>query len=244
MEINNSNVVEINIKEIFYMLLRKLWIIILVTILCAVGSGLYSIYYIEPYYTSSAKLYIINRQPGDITTLSDLQTGSSLAKDYMILVKSRPVTDEVIRILKLKMSNAALAGSISVFTPTDTRVLQISVNHPDPDMAKLLVDTISEVSTERMVSIMGMEKVNIVEEGNYPFAPSSPNIRKNIMLAGSIGALMTAGILVLIYLLNDSIKTAEDIEKFLGLTTLGFIPIEENIKNKKSKQKQRKIKAA
>jgi capsular polysaccharide biosynthesis protein len=243
MEINTGFGFEINLKELFHALLRKSWIIILAGILCSVGANFYSNYYLTPVYRSSAKLYIINRQPDELTTLYDLQTGSSLAKDFMILVKSRPVMEEVIHKLDLNMTSNALAGCILVYTEADTRVLQIGVQYPDPIMAKRLVDTVCEVSAERLVSIMGIEKVNIVEEGNYPYAPSGPNIRRNVILAGGAGIVVASFFIILFFLMNDSLKTAEDVEKYLGLTTLGFIPLVAGEK-KKGKRKEKKLKVA
>jgi capsular polysaccharide biosynthesis protein len=238
MEKNNTNVIEINVKELFLTLLRKSWIIILVTILCVVGAGFYTTNYVEPYYTSTAKLYILNKQ-GDQTTMSDLQMGSTLTQDYMILITSRPVMEKVINTLNLNMSYQGLASLVSVYTPQNTRVLELTVTYDDPDMAKLLVDTIAEVSTQSMVSIMGIDKVNVVEEGSYPYAPSGPNFNRNTRIAGMAGGLLTAFIIGLIFMLNDSIKSTEDIEKYLGLTTLGSIPTEERNKYKKDKPKNK-----
>jgi capsular polysaccharide biosynthesis protein len=242
-----SNELDINFKELLYVILKKSWIILMVAVICAAGAGYYSKNYIQPVYTSYAKLYIINRQQGTTTTMNDLQTGASLVKDYLILVKSRPVTEEVIDTLKLDMSNAMLAKAIDVYNPTDTRVMIISVKNSDPGMAKQIVDSIAIVSSKRMESIMGIEKVNVVEDGNYPDIPSSPNIMKNIKLAGCLGAIAAAFIIVLVYLYNDSIKSSEDVERYLGLITFGYIPIEDklrkNSKSKPNKIKKRKYKA-
>jgi capsular polysaccharide biosynthesis protein len=174
-------------------------------------------------------------------TLSDLQTGTQLTKDYMILVKSRPVTEQVISKLNLDMSSEQLVGLIQVNTPEDTRILEIIVKHQEPALAKQLADTIAEISSERMVSVMEMEKVNIIEEGNLPSNPSSPNVRKNTIMGGLLGIALSSIIIVLIYLMNDNIRTSEDIEKYLGITTLGVLPLEEQQIHKKNK-KEGKIK--
>jgi capsular polysaccharide biosynthesis protein len=197
-----------------------------------------------PIYTSSAKLYMINKEDGQITTLADLQIGSYLVQDYKILVKSRPVAEEVIKKLNLELSSGQLISLISVLAPEDSRVLQINVSYFDPQMAKTIVDTIAQVSSERMVSIMGMEQVNIIEEGAVPAYPSSPDIRHNTLLAGCGGFLIASVLVIIFALLNDSIKSSEDIEKYLGLTTLGFIPVETSTRKKKNRIKEKKKKAA
>jgi capsular polysaccharide biosynthesis protein len=242
MEPRNNEELEIDLKELFYVLLDKIWIIILVGILMATGAGLVSKLLLKPIYTSSTSIYVINRQSEDKTTLSDLQTGTQLTKDYKILVKSRPVTEQVISELNLTMTSEDLAETITVNTPTDTRILEIVVENPDAYIAKQIADTIAEVSSERMVSVMEMEKVNIIEPGNLPTEPSSPNITRNMIIGGILGVLLIGFIVILVHILNDSIKSPDDIERYLGLTTLGTIPMLEGTTKKKQKIKQNSVK--
>lgn len=250
MEPENKDVVEIDIKGIFFALMRKAWIIIIFAILGAVGAGAFSEYLIQPVYTSTTKVYVINRQEGSNVTLTDLQTGTQLTKDYMILVKSRPVIETVIKNLGLHMTSGALAGLITVNAPEDTRILEITVKNHDPLMAKNIADSMAEVSAGRMVSIMGIERVNIMEEGNLPTVPVSPNVKKNIILGVFLGFAPVCIIIALAYIMDDNIRTTDDIEKYLNLTALGMLPVEEGSndkihkKGKKPKRSRLKRKAA
>ncbi|HWT76052.1 MAG TPA: Wzz/FepE/Etk N-terminal domain-containing protein [Mobilitalea sp.] len=244
MDTGINNIIEINLKDLFRTLLRRSWLILLVGIMAAGAAQYYSMNYITPIYTSSAKLYLISKMDGQSTTLSDLQIGSILAQDYKYLVKSRSVAKEVIKRLNLNMSSGQLSSMITVYSPDNTRILVITVTYYDQEKVKELVDTIAKVSSEQMVSIMGMDEVNLMEEGYVPGGPSSPDVKRNTMIAGFSGILATTVLVTMLFLFNDSIKTAEDIEKHLGLTTLGFIPVETVVKKKKSKSKQKKIEAA
>lgn len=230
---NNNNDIEINIGELFFLLLHKIWIIVLASIICAVVAGLISKFAITPVYTSSTKLYIINRQNKDTITTSDLQTGSELTQDYKVLVLSRPVTEQVINKLNLNMTHNELISNIFVKVPDNTRILEISVQNQEPKLAKQLADSIAEVSAERMVSVLEMEKVNIVEEGNIPTIPTSPHITKNIILSGIVGGFISAFIIIFIHVIDDTIKNSEQIEKYLDLTVLGTIPLETKYSSKK-----------
>lgn len=230
---NNNNDIEINIGELFFLLLHKIWIIVLASIICAVVAGVISKFAITPVYTSSTKLYIINRQNKDTITTSDLQTGSELTQDYKVLVLSRPVTEQVISKLNLNMTHNELISNIFVKVPDNTRILEISVQNQEPELAKQLADSIAEVSAERMVSVLEMEKVNIVEEGNIPTIPTSPHITKNIILSGIVGGFISAFIIVFIHVIDDTIKNSEQIEKYLDLTVLGTIPLEAKYSSKK-----------
>ncbi|WP_312368882.1 polysaccharide biosynthesis tyrosine autokinase [Lachnoclostridium sp.] len=235
---NNNKDIEINIGELFILLLHKIWIIVLTSIVCAVVAGLISKFVMTPVYTSSTKLYIINRQNKDIITSSDLQTGSQLTQDFKVLVLSSPVTEQVISKLNLNMTHNELVSNIYVKVPDNTRILEITVQNQDPVLAKQLADSIAEASSERMVSILEMEKVNIVEKGNIPTVPTSPHVKKNIVLSGLVGAFISAFVIIFIHMIDDSIKNAEQIEKYLDLTVLGTIPLEMKYSNKKRKNKK------
>lgn len=228
--------IEINLKELFFFLLKKLWIMILSALIFALGAGLYSYFALTPMYTSSTKIYVINRQNKETTTISDLQSSAQLTQDYKILILSRPVTEQVITNLNLNMTHQELVSHIKVNTPQNTRILEIAVEHSNPEIAKQLADSIAEEFAERMVTIMEMEKANIIEPGNLPTDPSSPNKSKNILIGGVVGGLLPIIILTLLFIKNDTIKTAEDIERYLGLTTLGTIPLDDSINKENPKR--------
>lgn len=244
MESMNNETVEINVKDILTVLLHKLWIVIIATIVGAAIFGAYNQYYVMPLYVSTTQIYVIHRQDDSKTTISDLQTGTQLTKDYMILVTSRPVLEKVIQDLQLDMTTSELEDLVFVVNPDGTRILEISVVHFDPSLAKQIADAIAEASAEQMVNIMEMKKVNIIESGNVPIYPSSPNVRKNTILGAVLGLVISVTIIVMVRLMNDHIRTAEDIEKYLGITMLGVIPKEKEerrstkkrIKSKKKKK--------
>lgn len=234
---HNDDVIVIDLKEIFFLLWRRLWLILLIGILGAVGTGAISKYILVPWYTSTTMVYVINRQDVERTTYSDLQMGSQLTKDYSILVKSRPVTEDVIQTLGLNLTHEELVNMINVETPDGTRILKLSVQYTDPSKAKEIADRIASVSSEQMVNIMEMEKVNILEPANLPINPSGPKVRRNTLLGGGLGVFLTMAIIVLIHMFNDRILSSDDIEKYLGITTLGIIPMQDRkIKKNKSKE--------
>ena len=234
---HNDDVIVIDLKEIFYLLWRRLWLILLIGILGAAGLGASSKYILVPSYTSTTMVYVINRQDVERTTYSDLQMGSQLTKDYSILVKSRPVTEEVIQTIGLNLTHEELVNMINVENPDGTRILKLSVQYTDPSKAKEIADRIASVSSEQMVNIMEMEKVNILEPANLPINPSGPKVFRNTLLGGGLGVFLTMVIIVMIHLFNDRIRTSDDIEKYLGITTLGIIPMQ-NRRIKKNKSKE------
>jgi capsular polysaccharide biosynthesis protein len=238
----NNEEIEIDFKEIIFVLLRRIWLIALVGISVALIAFLLSKFFITPQYESTTKIYLMNKQDSQSTiTYSDLQSGSQLTKDYMTLISSRPVTERVIAELGLDLTHEQLVQSISVNNPTDTRILEITVKYPDPFSAKKISDNVREASSEHITEVMNIEQVNLVEEANIPEGPVSPNVFRNMILGGVLGTLISAFIVVIIFILNDKIITPDDVEKYLGISVLSTIPIQESIIGTKKKKKKRKV---
>ena len=206
----------------------------------AVGFGLFTAMVMKPVYTSSTMLYIVNKTT-TLTSLTDLQLGTQLTKDYKVLVTSRPVTGQVITNLDLNLSHEQLVKKIKVDNPTDTRILTISVEDTDPYMAKSIADEFASVASARMAEIMDSAPPNIVEEAYLPTQKTKPSITKNTMIGGLAGVFLAGAIILVLFVMNDAIKTPEDVEKYLGLNTLATIPVfegETGAKKKKSKRKK------
>ncbi|MCM1157455.1 MAG: Wzz/FepE/Etk N-terminal domain-containing protein [Bacteroidales bacterium] len=219
---------EIDLRELFYVLLGKIWIIILATALgLGVAAG-YTTAFVQPIYSSTSMLYVMTKSTS-ITSLTDLQVGSSLTQDYRVFITSRPVVDKVIEELELDTTYGAFVSNVSVENPANTRFIYITVKNPDAYMAKTIVDKLTDVSAERMGTIMETEKPNVADYGHIPENQTSPNLTKNALVGALIGFILSVACILVIYLMNDSIQTAEDVEKYLGLNTLGLIPLEEGI---------------
>lgn len=240
METKQKDEIEIDLQDLFFAFLQRIWMIIVTTGVGAVAAALITTLAITPKYSSSSMIYIMN-QTTDLTSmsLSDLQVGSALTNDYMVLVKSRPVLNKVISNLELDMTYEQLAGSITTANPTNTRILTITVENTDPYMAKTIVDEVTNVSAKRTAEIMETTEPSIVEEGTVDTRPISPSLKKNVVIGGLLGFVLAAGIVVVGFLMNDSVKTSEDVEKYLGLNTLGVIPLEEGTTKAKMMKRDR-----
>ena len=246
MEINNQmqpDEIEIDLVELIGVLMSKLWMIIIFGVLAGAITFLLCVYVITPKYESTTKMYIINRQSNETLTYSDLQTGTQLTKDYQELVTSRPVLEEVRDELSLDIDNDELKDKISVDVPTDTRIVTITVEDSSPEMARAIADSIRNSASEHISTVMNTEAVNVVEEANLPEEPSSPKIFKDTAIGGAVGGFIAIVIIILIYIMDDTIKNPDDIEHYLKVSVLGSIPyIDERAgeNDKKSRKKKRK----
>ena len=223
MEHQYEDEMEIDLKELLFALKKKLWLILLAAILGSGIAGAFSALVMKPQYTSSSMLYVLSKET-TLTSLADLQIGTQLTNDYRVLVSSRPVLEVVIEELGLDMSYETLTGKLAISNPADTRILTLTVTDGDPVMAKTIVDAITDRVSEYIGDIMEMEAPKVIEYGQVSMNPVSPNIMRNTAVGGMLGIVLVCGIVTILVITNDTVQTEEDVEKYLGLSTLAVIP--------------------
>ena len=230
-KIRNTEDMQIDLLELAGALWRKLWAIVACLVIGAVLAGGYTKLMVTPQYTATSMIYILG-QTTSISSIADLQLSSELTADFTIMAKSRPVIQSVIKELDLNMSYEQLVGAVNLENPTDSHILKIHVTNSDPKLAKTISNAMAEAVAENISSVMATDKPSIAEKAITPKAPSSPNLTKNIAMGGIVGAAIAVAIIVLGYLLDDTIKTEEDVRKYLQLNTLAEIPIEKKNRRK------------
>lgn len=245
--------IEIDLLEIFHALWRKAWLIILCLIAGAVIAGVVTKVFMVPQYTSSSMIYIMTKTTS-VTSLADIQMGTQLTVDFETLATSRPVVVAVIEELGLDIEYEDLVETITIDNPADTRILKISVENPDAEMAKDISNAMADATADRVAEVMSTDKPSIVEDAVVANAPSSPSMKKNVAIGGLLAAMLAVAVIIIMLLLDDTIKTEDDIRKYLELNTLAAIPLEEgeslmkkqrmNKINNDKKKKKRKAAAA
>lgn len=230
MDTNNygSDVIEIDLMEIMGLLWHRLWLIVICALCAGTAGFLLSRFVITDQYQSTTKIYVLNRQNESTLTYSDVQLGTQLTKDFPELIRSRHVAEQVIAAWDLPYSYEAFVSKIDVSSQSDTRIIAITVTDEDPQMAQCLADEVRKVASERITSVTDIQAVNVVDEANLPEHPSSPSVGKWTVVGALIGAILCIAVILIHFMLDDTIKTADDIEKYLGLSTLGMIPERED----------------
>ena len=216
---------EVNVGELLAVLAEKWWMILLSGIVGMMLFFLGTKLFVVPEYESVTKIFVLSQENGNYLTSTDLQLSSYLTKDYAELIKSRTVAEEVIERLDLELSPEGLMGMVSVQIKSDTRVVAIVVKNEDPELARQLANEVREVSAKQIVDVMGVQAVNMVDEANLPKNPSGPNVMKNTIMGGAWGFLIAVALLLFLHLSDDTIKSTDDVERYLGLTVLASIPI-------------------
>lgn len=229
----------IDLGELFSALWGRIYIIILAGIVAAFAAFAYTQLFITPKYTSTTSMYMLTKSDsGTGLTTSDLQTGTQLTQDYMELAKSRSVLEKVIATLNLDMTVDELSNSITTANTENTRIMTIEVENEDPELARDIADTLRETASSTIKDIMDIDAVNTIEEANLPTSPSSPSVMRNTAIGALLGILISAGIIILIFILDDTVKTPDDVENYLGLNVLTSIPIQEGEEKAKRTRKR------
>lgn len=233
---NKDDVIEIDLQELVGLLIHWLWLLILCGFVTAVAGFLICKLMITPMYESTTRIFILNKNNQAAVSYSDLQTSTQLTKNYTPLIKSRDVLESVIEKCGLNTTYEGFASRVSVATVGDTSLIAITVTDPDPAMAQLLAKEVRILASEHIKQVMDIQAANLETEANLPTRPSSPSVKRWTMIGGLLGVFVCAAILVIQYLLDDTIKSAEDVERYLGLSTLAMIPIAETADKHKKKK--------
>ncbi len=237
-ERRDADAIEIDLLELLGVLLGQIWLILGVGLMAALIGFAISRFVITPTYESTTKIYILNKNENTTVTYTDVQLGSQLTKDYAELISSRYVLEEVIQTLELKMEYKDLQRKVSVRTPEDTRVIYITVKDNDQVMAMNIANSVREAASRHIENVMDIDAVNVVETANMPVEKASPSCMRWMLVGGALGCFFVCAFLLIRFLLDDTIKSSEDVEKYLGLTTLGLIPVREDGTEKAKRKKK------
>ena len=221
-----NQAVEIDVFAMLKTLWKRKFSIVLVALVFAIAAFGYSAFLAKKEYQSTSRIYVVSRQNQDNNALtnSDLQAGSYLVKDYREIILSQNVLSQAIEELKLDMTPAELSKKISVSVPTDTRILSITAKDGNPKEAARIANGLRNVSAEKIIAVTKVSDVTTLDEAEVPQSPSSPNIRRNVLLGFIAGAGLMVVLMVVVEVLDDRVKRPEDIEELMGLTLLGIVP--------------------
>lgn len=231
---NNDEVMEIDLLEILHVLRQKILVILLAAVVGAGLLGAYSFFVAKPVYQSTAKIYILS-QSTSLTSFADIQISSSLALDYEQMVTSRPVINQVKRNLGLDYEYEEMVDMVSVNNPPDTRILEVSCESNDRKEAAKISNELTMVSKRQIADIMDTDEPTVFERAIVEKDPIKPEKSKNIAIGFLLGAILAMAVVIIRNILNDSIKTEDDIKRSLNINVLAAIPFEKGIKRGESK---------
>lgn len=244
-QLHEEENLEIDLLELISVLFRKWWLIAMAAIMGAAVMMAVTIFLISPKYESNTILYILNTST-NATSMADLQIGTELTEDFTVIATSKPVIDGAIEIIKeqegITFTRKDILGMLDVTNENGTRILEIKATSTNPEYACIVANAVAEETATRMAEIMKSDPPTTVERAEVAQEPVSPSLMKNTILGFLIGAMLVCGVLVVQYILNDTIKTEEQVAKYLDVPTLAVIPF---VKERDRKHEEvKRLKAA
>ena len=223
---------EIDVFQLVKVIWKRKFLIVLTAIIAGLAAFAYSSFVIKPQYTSTTRIYVVNRNQADKPGLTnqDLQAGAYLVKDYREIILSQDVLDKVVKDQSLTIDARTLGKKISVTVPAETRIVTISVRDGNPEEASRIANALREVAAQKIISVTRVSDVTTLEEARPATSPSSPNIRRNTMMATIAGVGFVTVVVLLVELLDDRVKRPEDIEEVMHISLLGVVPNLEKLK--------------
>lgn len=232
---------EIDLMELIYVMLRKWWMILVAALLGTTIAVGVTKFVITPMYQSQAMIYVLTKTTS-VTSMVDLQIGDAITEDFKIIATSKPVIDmaieEIEKTQDVTFTRKEILDMLTVTNITDTRILNIEALSDDPEYACWVANAVADATATRMKEIMQSDPPTTVERAEVENIPVSPSLLKNAALGFLLGAILVCGILVVQFILDDTLKNEDDIQKYIGAATLGMIPVMKNKGDKKGELKR------
>ncbi|MBE6924179.1 MAG: hypothetical protein E7466_02920 [Ruminococcaceae bacterium] len=225
-----KNDIEFDLIELLLYMKKRIWIVALTVVLFAAGGYFSSKLMTTPEYTARAQLYIrydVERIDGN--TVQDNYTeqllASQLRNDCVVLLKSRDITGQVLDNLELPGSAAGLSSRLIIEPEENTHILNISIVDTNPQNAARILNEVCAVGKTEIAKFVGVDVIQVVDPAEVPGAPSSPSPSRNATVAAILGFVAAVSIMIIVFLMDDSIRNEYDMEHYLGLSTLAEIPV-------------------
>lgn len=221
----------IDLSSLWQIIRKKIGLIIAVTILVTMISGIVTFFFIEPQYRSTVAVFISDERTGNLTseTLTDINMYQKLVDTYAEISKSRTVAEDVLESLGLDLSVEQLQAMITTSPKGNTQFLNISITSTDREasfsIANQLARSLKVVSRE----LRGVDIVQILDPANVPTGPSSPNLQLNLAIGFVLGAMLSVFMVFLLEFMDKTVKDPTFITEELKLPVLAAIPFTEDM---------------
>ncbi len=227
---DNQNEIEIDLMGLLLRLKKKIWIILLVTVIFALGGFVGAKLLHTPMYSAVSQVYVFQANVGaGMMDTNTLTVATQVRRDCALIIQGESVAREVINRLGLKTTPERLMSSIKVTTEENTRILNLQYTGADAQQAALIINTVREVAAEQIAELMDMDVLRTVYEATVPEVPSNMNTKRTVVMAAALGLALSVVVLVVFFLLDDTIRTEDDVQNYLGLSTLAVVPVSDDL---------------
>lgn len=225
---DNQNEIEIDLMGLLLRLKKKIWIILLVTAIFALGGFVGAKLFNTPMYKAVTQVYVFQANADGVDS-NNLTVATQVRRDCAVIIQGESVAREVIEQLGLKTTPKTLMSRIQVTSDENTRILNIQYTGADAQQAALIINTVREVAAKQIFELMDMNVLRTVYEASVPEMPSNTNVKRTVVVAAALGLFVSVAALVVVFLLDDTIRTEDDVQNYLGLSTLAVIPVSDDL---------------
>ena len=219
----SQNEIEFDLLQMFSYLLRRVWIILLaMAIFAGCGYGISKKNEV-PRYTASCRVFVYRE--GSDANYTDALTALYLVKDCEVIIKTETIGKQVAENLGLKLSASSISNGIKVTNEKETHVLELSYTDVNPKRAAAILNEVCKVAPAELRKHLATVSFTVMDEAAIPRVPSGGTVTRDTILAAAIGFVLAAAVLVVLFLLDDTIRSEDDVERYLGLSTLTAITL-------------------
>lgn len=215
--------IEIDLKEMFFLLLSHWKSIFLAILIGGVLFGAYHALLVRPSYQADAEIYITNTD--SVITFSDLQMSAALTDDYARIIKSRVVLNRVIRELQLDLDYKELSELVKVNNPDSTHIIEIIVTCDDLELSRNIANALLNVSVDQIYQIIGSSEPTVIDYSEAEAVEDvTPSLAKYMIIGGLLGAVLVCAVLIVRMLMDTTMHSEEDVDRYLQLPVLASVP--------------------
>lgn len=220
--------IDIDLRKIFYKMRNKVIYILLFTILLGAAAGCFTQFFIDPIYSATVKMFVYSNtdRVSSDTSISqnDINASKDLIGTYMYVLESDTVLKKVAEDLGLNTTPSAIRSLLSTSMIEDTQAFQVTVKCDDPKLSAKIANSIAKIAPDEIIRVVKAGGVEIIDYATVPNSPSSPDLKKNI-LVGTLAGFVISFLAIFVYELFDStITNAKDLEREFEIPVLGTIP--------------------
>ena len=225
----------IDLSALWLVIKKKMNVIIIITLLCTMISGIVTFFFIEPKYMSTVAVFIndiktTSAGESGSQTINDINMYQQLVETYSTISKSRAVAEDTITKLDLDLSVRELQGMISSAAKGNTQFLNISITSNDREQAYKIANQMALSLKTVSLELRGLDIVQTLDAANVPSSPSSPNLKMNIIIGFMLGLMISVFGVFVLQFLDKTVKDPSNFIDGLGLPFLGTIPLIESTK--------------
>ncbi len=216
---------EIDIRDIFRILYKRIKLIIIIPIIVVILSAVVSYFYLTPTYKAYTTLMLWKDYGSGEVVYQDILFNRQLVNTYQEIAKSRLVAEETINRLRMTLTPSELSKKIEVSLIKDTEVISIGVTDNNPERAAIIANEVAQVFMDQVPLMIRMENVKVMDQAYPPENPIAPRPLSNMAVAGVLGIMIAVGLAFFLEYLDDTIKTPDEVQRILELNVLGTVPL-------------------